>query len=99
MPTGAERTAPRAYMAACLRALGDAPTGQGRATCTSVALRLYGLCKAGRLDPADVTGRIKRVMIDRGWDPDEAARGMTLADINRNSTGRGRTPQHGTCRR
>jgi hypothetical protein len=74
---------PGAYMVACLRALIDAPPGQGRSTCTNVAVCLYGLCKAGLLDPVDVTARIKGAMIDRGWADDEASRGMTLADVNR----------------
>jgi hypothetical protein len=71
------------YMIACLRAIADAPAGQGRATCTNAALRLYGICKAGNLDPTAVTARIKRAMLDRGWADDEATRGMTLADVNR----------------
>jgi hypothetical protein len=74
---------PRGYMTACLLALAGAPPGQGRATCTSIALRLYGLCKAGGLDPVDVTARIKGAMLSRGWDADEQRRGETLADVNR----------------
>jgi hypothetical protein len=71
------------YALACYRALAAAPYGQGRATCTRIALRLYGLAKAGLLDPVVVTGRIKGVMIGHGWEPDEATRGRTLADVNR----------------
>ena len=73
----------KAYMVECLRALADAPGGQGRDACTNVALRLYAMCKAGQLDPVDVTARIKAAMLARGWGADEATRGKNLADINR----------------
>ena len=80
---GFRATRPERYMIACLQALADAPSGQGRERCIHIALTLYGLAKAGLLDPAGVTGRIKGIMRDRGWATDEQIRGDTLADINR----------------
>jgi hypothetical protein len=49
----------------------------------SAALRLYGAAKAGRVDHVRATALLKRAMIDRGWSADEDARGMTMADVNR----------------
>ena len=85
-PLGIGAGAPQArqYMLACIRALALAPFGQGRATCTRVALRLYSMAQAGLLDPDDVTARLKGTMVQaQGWSPDEATRGRTLADVNR----------------
>ena len=74
----------RMYMLACIRTLAAAPFGQGRDTCMRVALALYGLSKSGLLDPSDVTARLKGTMVQaQGWAPDEATRGRTLADVNR----------------
>jgi hypothetical protein len=70
------------YAEACLAALERVPEGQGRDRCKSVSLKLFGLCKAGLLDPEAVTARIKRVMVDRGWregDPN----GCTPAELDR----------------
>jgi hypothetical protein len=72
-----------AYLLACLKGLARTPPGQGRAALTRIALRLFGLCKAGLLDPEAVAGRLKGAMLSRGWGADEAQRGMTLADVNR----------------
>jgi hypothetical protein len=60
-----------------------APAGQGRQALTSAAMRLYGAAKAGRVDPVRATALLKQVMLDRGWSPDETARGETMNDINR----------------
>lgn len=68
---------------AAIKAVAEAGHGQGRDTCMSVSLRLYGLCKAGLLDPVDVTARLKGAMLHQGWDRDETRRGRTLADVNR----------------
>jgi hypothetical protein len=73
----------QAYMRGCLRNLVEAPPGKGRGQCTAIAVKLYSLAKAGALDPVDVTARIKAAMLARGWSADEASRGMTLADVNR----------------
>jgi hypothetical protein len=80
---GFRPTRPEQYMLACLRGIVAALSGQGRERCVKVALTLYGLAKAGLLDPADVTERIKGIMRDRGWADDEQTRGNTLTDINR----------------
>lgn len=60
-----------------------APDGQGRQALLSAAMRLYGAAKHGRVDRDRATALLKRAMLDRGWDPDEAARGETMADVNR----------------
>jgi hypothetical protein len=81
-PLGATRA--EAYLFACVRAVACAPQGQGRDTCMRVALKLYGMAKAGLLDAVDITARLKGAMQHgQGWAADEAARGRTLADVNR----------------
>jgi hypothetical protein len=81
---GSEAPRARQYMLACIRGLAGAPFGHGRDTCMRVALRLYGMAKAGLLDPADITARLKGTMVQaQGWSPDEVTRGRTLADVNR----------------
>ena len=71
------------YMLACVRAVSNAPRGQGRETCMRVAVRLYGMAHAGLLDRRDVTARLKGAMRARGWNADEDTRGDTLADVSR----------------
>jgi hypothetical protein len=71
------------YAMACLRALALEPAGAGRLAALRVARRLFALAKVGLLDPADVAGRVKGVMVGRGWQADEERRGQTLADITR----------------
>ena len=71
------------YVAMVVEGVRTAPPGQGRAALMSAAMRLFGAAKAGRLDPAQAAALLKAAMIDRGWDADDAKRGMTIADINR----------------
>jgi hypothetical protein len=60
---GAER-----YAEACLRRLALAPEGRRHPTCIAISCRLLALAKAGQLDPVTVAGRIKGVMLGRGFD-------------------------------
>jgi hypothetical protein len=74
-------TRPEAYMLACLRAVAGATPGNRHPTIVRVAARLFGLAKAGDLDPADVAGRIKGAValstFDR--DPDEVDQALRWA--------------------
>ena len=79
---GAGSTRAEKYMLACLQALTGAPEGQGRDQCLRVAARLYGLAKAGLLDAADATARIKGAMRGRGWCDDDP-HGCTPAELDR----------------
>jgi hypothetical protein len=80
---GFRATRSEQYMLGCLRALAGAPEGQGRDQCLRVAARLYGFAKAGLLDAADVTARIKATMRDhRGW-RDGDPHGCTPAELDR----------------
>ena len=45
-------------MLRCLRAVASAPPGRRHPTIVGVAARLFGLAKAGALDPCDVRARI-----------------------------------------
>jgi hypothetical protein len=69
-------------MLACLQRLAGAPEGQGRDQCLRVATRLYALTKAGLLDTADVTARLKGTMRDRGWH-DGDPHGCTPSELDR----------------
>lgn len=66
-------TRTEAYMLACLRAVAEATPGNRHPTIVRVAARLFGMAKAGDLDPGDVAARIKGAValstFDRG--PDE----------------------------
>jgi hypothetical protein len=65
---GAGQAGAEAYAMACLRSLALAPEGQRHRTCVAISCRLLALAKAGQLDPATVAGRIKGVMLGRGFD-------------------------------
>ena len=46
------------YMLTCVRGVAEAPAGARHPTIVRVAACLYGLAKAGALDPRDVEARI-----------------------------------------
>jgi hypothetical protein len=71
--------AAEAYALACLRSLARAPEGQRHSTCLTISCRLLALAKAGLLDPAIVAGRIKGVMLGRGFD---GRGGRNLSEID-----------------
>jgi hypothetical protein len=77
------KRSPRQELIERVREVASAPHGQGRDALTRSALRLYSLCKRGRLDRDEVTGALKWAMLEQGWEPDEEQRGRTLADVNR----------------
>lgn len=80
---GFRATRAERYMLACVRAVAEAPRGQGRDTLKGVSRRLFGLAKVGLLDPHDVAARLKGAMLARGGSADETACGETLQDVSR----------------
>ena len=62
------------YMLKCLRGVAEAPAGARHPTIVRVAACLYGLAKAGALDPRDVEARILGAAVINGLgreDPEE----------------------------
>jgi hypothetical protein len=65
-------TRAEAYMLKCLRAVAEAPPGARHPTIVRVGARLFGLAKAGALDPADVSSRIQGAVALSSFDRDHA---------------------------
>lgn len=60
------------YMLACLHGVARAGEGDRHRTIVSVSARLFGLAKAGHLDPADVAARVKGAVAASSFDRDMA---------------------------
>ncbi len=93
-----EATRAERYMLGCLTALARTPAKRGRLRCMKIAVDLFGLAKAGALDAADITGRIKGVMLKRGWANDETIGGRHSPISTGFWFGLGRGPGRGDCR-
>jgi hypothetical protein len=70
---GFRSTRAERYMLKCLRAIVEALPGRRHPTIVGVAVRLFGLAKAGDLDPGDVAARLKGAVALGTFDrsPDE----------------------------
>jgi hypothetical protein len=65
-------TSAEKYMLACLRAVAEARPGDRHPTIVRVSARLFGLAKAGALDPYQVAARVKGAVQLSSFDRDPA---------------------------
>jgi hypothetical protein len=73
------------YMLKCLRSLADARPGDRHNAVVRISAHLFGLAKAGSLDPTDVASRIKGAAVINGLcreDPDEVDSALSWAGEN-----------------
>ncbi len=79
-------TRPERYMLACLRVIAGAAPGDRHPTIVRIATRLYGLAKAGDLDPRDIEARVRGAVNLSTFDRDLAEIDSALLWAWKNAT-------------